>query len=704
MKILVDSQKFLIYGQSRDVLYSSAARLEVSALAFRLVVFMAFFAYLAVYSTGYLRPLLGIFSLPLVVLVFRGRPLVSPLAVMVSQLVSVISLLYALWQRSGPVPGIVVLIEFTSIILLLHIATMKNLRAVYGGLILSLMIILAVAAMNVNFIFPLILVPYLFSFFLTLRWISGFRHGCVSRHRFPENAVFRDFRGQGLGFLISVSVFAIMWLVLFYFIPRTESLGLASEASKRRLKGFSDTLSLGEPGLLEDNPAVVMRLRPIDERTSSPSIIRRLRSRTLRGTTFALYRNGQWERGRKRRWHADLRRNQGEVKLIDDLNLQRDIHPFEIILENTEPPLIFVPDQTTELSIGLSFIGVEEDRTLYFLNRVSGSRRYLANLILNPLEVQDSNVGEVINERGIQTYLSTSGIPERLSNLASQLASGTQTYSERVNRAMSFLQRQCVYSLTQSDVQGMDPVEFFLFENKSGSCEHFATALALMLRAMQIPARPVSGYTMGEWNDVGKFFTVRQGHAHTWVEVFFPASGWVPFDPTPPALDREAESEVEKIFQSLWETYEGYWFSYVYSFDNRSQNLGFRRILAALSERLHYLSDWLLNPVYLLILGGTVFFFGRRIRFMLAKLTRSSTWIPLWYLEWEARLPLSRRTFETPADFHKRLFEAKTISPEDYENLQKVAEIINIVAFNGSADVDDCRSRGLDILKEVKIR
>ena len=154
MKILVDSQKFLIYGQSRDVLYSSAARLEVSALAFRLVVFMAFFAYLAVYSTGYLRPLLGIFSLPLVVLVFRGRPLVSPLAVMVSQLVSVISLLYALWHRTGPVPGIVVLIEFTSIILLLHIATMKNLRAVYGGLILSLMIILAVAAMNVNFIFP----------------------------------------------------------------------------------------------------------------------------------------------------------------------------------------------------------------------------------------------------------------------------------------------------------------------------------------------------------------------------------------------------------------------------------------------------------------------------------------------------------------------------------------------------------------------
>ncbi len=250
----------------------------------------------------------------------------------------------------------------------------------------------------------------------------------------------------------------------------------------------------------------------------------------------------------------------------------------------------------------------------------------------------------------------------------------------------------------------MDPVEFFLFENKSGSCEHFATALALMLRAMQIPARPVSGYNMGEWNDVGKFFTVRQGHAHTWVEVFFPASGWVPFDPTPPALDREAESEFEKFFQSLWETYEGYWFSYVYSFDNRSQNLGFRKILVALSDRFHYISARLLNPIYLLVFGATAFFFGRRIRFMLAKLTRSSNWIPLWYLEWEAGLPLGRRPFETPSEFHKRLFEAKAISVEQFKSLQEVAEIINTAAFSNSADVNDCRIRGLEILKGIKIR
>ncbi len=89
---------------------------------------------------------------------------------------------------------------------------------------------------------------------------------------------------------------------------------------------------------------------------------------------------------------------------------------------------------------------------------------------------------------------------------------------------------------------------------------------------------------------------------------------------------------------------------------------------------------------------------------MLAKLTRSSNWIPLWYLEWEAGLPLNRRPFETPSDFHKRLFEAKVISVEEFKSLQKVAEIINAVAFSNSVDINECRSRGLDILKGIKIR
>jgi hypothetical protein len=76
----------------------------------------------------------------------------------------------------------------------------------------------------------------------------------------------------------------------------------------------------------------------------------------------------------------------------------------------------------------------------------------------------------------------------------------------------------------------------FLFKARSGYCEHFATAMTLMLRAVGVPARMVSGFAGGEWNEYGGFYLVREQDAHTWVEVYFPKSGWAPFDPTPPSV------------------------------------------------------------------------------------------------------------------------------------------------------------------------
>lgn len=704
MSVTIDSKNSLILGRSIANISGAVKDLPVDIAVFRLLVGLTFWAFLGIYTTGFLRPLLTLISVPLLCLFFFGKGLADVKTYFLPQIISVTSLIYTLSQRSGPLPGIVLLLQFTSIILFLQILLLKSLRSVNGALILSLMIILAVAAMNVNFLFPIILVPYVLNFFIVLRWISLFRHKVVAENRGKIDLSFRVLKNQFAGFLISAAVFAFMWLALFYLIPRTESMGLASEASKRRLTGFSDTLSLGETGLLEDNPAVVMRIRPIEEKTISPSVIRRLRSRQLRGTTYASYSAGNWEKGRKRRWFSDLRRNSGEIQLITSGFAQRDVHPLEIILENTDPPLVFVPDQTAELSLGLPFVGVEEDRTLFFINRVSGSRRYVANVILNPLEVRDSLVDDITYDRDVEPFLSTSGIPPRVINLADQLASGTKAIGERVDRAMAFLQRQCAYSLDQPVSGETDPVEFFLFESKAGSCEHFATALALILRGMRIPARPVSGYTMGDWNDVGKFYTVRQGHAHTWVEVFFPMSGWVPFDPTPVVAEQEAGSEVERLFLVLWETFEGYWFSYVFSFDNRAQNLGFKKIFSAMSERFDTLASLLAHKEYLIIILLIVFFFGRRLRFMFRNLVRSSSWIPLFYLEWEARLPVSRKPSETPSEFHHRLLKTGVIDEKDYANLKIVSELINEAVFKAGSDARSCLDKALAILGGIKAR
>ena len=68
-------------------------------------------------------------------------------------------------------------------------------------------------------------------------------------------------------------------------------------------------------------------------------------------------------------------------------------------------------------------------------------------------------------------------------------------------------------------------------EGKRGYCQHFAGAMALMLRFLGIPARVAAGFTSGKREDGG--WTVTDHNAHAWVEVWFPGYGWLAFDPTP---------------------------------------------------------------------------------------------------------------------------------------------------------------------------
>jgi hypothetical protein len=76
------------------------------------------------------------------------------------------------------------------------------------------------------------------------------------------------------------------------------------------------------------------------------------------------------------------------------------------------------------------------------------------------------------------------------------------------------------------------PLVFFL-ESKRGYCQQFAGAMALMLRYLGVPARVAAGFTSGSYNADKHEWTVTDHNAHTWVEVYFPKYGWVPFDPTP---------------------------------------------------------------------------------------------------------------------------------------------------------------------------
>ena len=73
----------------------------------------------------------------------------------------------------------------------------------------------------------------------------------------------------------------------------------------------------------------------------------------------------------------------------------------------------------------------------------------------------------------------------------------------------------------------------FVNETKRGYCQHYAGAMALMLRLLGIPSRVAEGFTSGEYSADDKEWVVKDTNAHAWVEVWFPDFGWIPFDPTP---------------------------------------------------------------------------------------------------------------------------------------------------------------------------
>jgi hypothetical protein len=78
-----------------------------------------------------------------------------------------------------------------------------------------------------------------------------------------------------------------------------------------------------------------------------------------------------------------------------------------------------------------------------------------------------------------------------------------------------------------------DSVDQFLFEDKRGVCEHYGSAMVVMLRTLGVPARLAVGYGAGTYNYITGYYEVRAKDAHAWVEVYFPGEEWVSFDPTP---------------------------------------------------------------------------------------------------------------------------------------------------------------------------
>jgi transglutaminase-like putative cysteine protease len=130
-------------------------------------------------------------------------------------------------------------------------------------------------------------------------------------------------------------------------------------------------------------------------------------------------------------------------------------------------------------------------------------------------------------------------LPGRVVRLAERITAGSTTTYDAVVAVESWLRSNTRYDLRiPADPPGVDAVDHFLFERRSGFCEHIASAMAVLLRAVGIPTRFVTGFGPGDRNPFTGYWDVRASDAHAWVEVFYPAAGWIAYDPTfgvPPA-------------------------------------------------------------------------------------------------------------------------------------------------------------------------
>jgi len=101
-----------------------------------------------------------------------------------------------------------------------------------------------------------------------------------------------------------------------------------------------------------------------------------------------------------------------------------------------------------------------------------------------------------------------------------------------VRAALAYFNRQNFRYTLEPPPLGLHSVDDFLFETRQGFCEHYASSFVFLMRAAQIPARVVTGYQGGEFNELGNYYIVRQSDAHAWAEVWLEGQGWVRIDPT----------------------------------------------------------------------------------------------------------------------------------------------------------------------------
>jgi transglutaminase-like putative cysteine protease len=239
----------------------------------------------------------------------------------------------------------------------------------------------------------------------------------------------------------------------------------------------------------------------------------------------------------------------------------RPHHPlrYRVLRAALSTDVLFAAAEPRELS-GVRLLSLDETGSLHNPQNISLPFAYdVVSDVGLPLARQLESSSTQYPDEIRMVYLRLPHtIDPRVGELAGILtASATNNYG-RAMAIQSYLRNNFQYTLDPPAIEPEDPVGSFLFRSKSGYCEYFAAAMAVMLRTLNVPSRLVNGFQTGSYNRFGKDFVVRARDAHSWVEVYFTGYGWIPFDPTPadphPVLPGEWDDYVDTaaLFWNEW--------------------------------------------------------------------------------------------------------------------------------------------------------
>ncbi len=310
---------------------------------------------------------------------------------------------------------------------------------------------------------------------------------------------------------------APIMLVLFLLFPRLAPLwGVPSDAMTGR-SGLSASMQVGNIASLALDDSVAMRIR--FEGNAPPQ-----RDLYFRGPVLSSFDGHRWQ---------SLRDSQPS-RFALPANLQVFGKPvdYEITLEPTNQPWLIVLDaaaQSPELPGYRSFM--EPDLQWLTYRPITDLVRYKAR------SYPVFSHGPVQPVAGLQPFVDLPpGFNPRTLALANQIRRDPR-YAQADARVLVqvVLERLRTggYSYTlDPGTYGQHIADEFWFDRKEGFCEHIASSFVILMRAMGIPARIVTGYQGGERNSVDGFWIVRQSDAHAWAEVWQTGQGWVRVDPT----------------------------------------------------------------------------------------------------------------------------------------------------------------------------